>query len=112
MKIGKRLVLVLFASLILGMMASCTSTGQYMPLSNNETVIGNVQSTFVVRSSLYFLKSAKEMVNTEAYIHLMEEAGKRFPGNVDIRDIVWVTGRSVDNQNTEISATGKVVQVN
>jgi hypothetical protein len=51
-------------------------------------------------------------VNTQAYIHLMEAAGQKYSGSIDIRDIVWVTGKSVDNQNTEISATGKVVQTN
>jgi len=104
--------LVFLVMLIAGLSVSCASSGQYMPLSNNEAVIGTVQSDFVVRSSLFFLPSAKDAVNTQAYIHLLEEANKKFNGNFDIRDIVWVTGRSVDNENTEISATGKVVQIN
>jgi hypothetical protein len=112
MKIEKKLVWVLMVSLIMGLAVSCASTGQYMALSKDETVIGHVESTFMVRSSLFFLQSAKDTVNTQAYIHLMEEAGKRYPDNIDIRDIVWVTGQSVDNQNTEVSATGKVVQIN
>jgi hypothetical protein len=112
MKNGKKPVLVLMASLLVGMAASCASTGEYMPISNDEAVIGTVQSTFVVQSSLFFLKSAKDAVNMEAYIHLMEVANQKHTGNFDIRDIVWVTGRSIDNQNTEISATGKVVQKN
>jgi hypothetical protein len=111
MKIGKKLAFVLMAFLIVGLAASCASTGQYMPLSSGENVIGTIQSTFVVGSSLFFLKSAKDAVNMEAYIHLMEVANQRYSGNFDIRDIVWVTGKSVDNTNTEISATGKVVQV-
>ena len=112
MKTVKKTVLVLAVLLLTTFAVSCASTGQYMALSKDETVIGSVQSTFVVRSSLFFLQSAKDAVNTQAYIHLMEEAGKRYPGNIDIRDIEWVTGRSVDNQNTEVSATGKVVQIN
>jgi hypothetical protein len=112
MKLGKKQVWVFMVSLIVGLAVSCASTGQYMALSNDETVIGHVESTFVVRSSLFFMQSAKDAVNTQAYIHLMEEAGKRYPGNIDIRDIVWVTGQSTDNQNTEVSATGKVVQIN
>jgi hypothetical protein len=112
MKSRKKLVLVLMASLIMGMVSSCASTGKYMALSNDETVIGHAEATFVVRSSLLFLQSAKDAVNTQAYIHLMEEAGKKYSGSIDIRDIVWVTGRSVDNENTEVSATGKVVQIN
>jgi vesicle coat complex subunit len=110
MKTRKKLVLVLLAFLIVGLAASCNSTGQYVALTNEETVIGTVQSTFVVHSSLFFMKSAKDAVNMESYIHLMEVANQKYSGNFDIRDIVWVTGRSVDNQNTEISATGKVVR--
>jgi len=97
---------------IIGLMASCISTGNYLPLSSDETVIGTAQATFVVQSSLFFLNSAKEKVNTQAYIHLMEAAGRKYSGEIDVRDIVWVTGRSVDNQHTEISSTGKVIQFN
>jgi hypothetical protein len=112
MKTVKKSVLVSAALLLAALAVSCVSTGQYMALSENETVIGNVQSTFVVQSSLFFLQSAKDAVNIQAYIHLMKEAGRIYSGNIDIRDIVWVTGRSVDNENTEVSATGKVVQMN
>ena len=112
MKMVKKTVLVLAVLLLTTLAVSCSSTGQYMAMSRDETAIGSVQSTFVVRSSLFFLKSAKDAVNTQAYIHLMEEAGKKYPGSIDIRDIVWVTGQSVDTQNTEVSATGKVVQIN
>ena len=112
MNTGKKLALVLAATLIMGPVVSCTSTGQYMPLSRDETVIGTVQTTFAVRSSLFSFKSAKDAVNTEAYIMLMEAAGKKYPGNIDVRDIEWVTGRSVDMQNTEIAAIGKVVEAN
>ena len=111
MKIGKKLALVMAVSLILGLAASCVSTGNYMQLSNDEEVLGTVQATFVVRSSLFFLKSAKDVVNTQSYIKLMEAAGAKYPGAIDIRDIVWVTGKTVDTENTEISATGKVVVV-
>ena len=82
-----------------------------MPLSNNETVIGSAQATFAVHSSLFFLQSTQDAVNKDAYIHLMQEAGRRYPGNIDIRDIDWVTGQSLDNQNVEISANGKVVRI-
>jgi len=106
----KKLALVLIVSLIVGLAASCASTGQYMPLTTGETVIGTVQAEFVVHSSFFSMKSVKDAVNTQAYIHLLQEAGKKYSGSFDIRDIVWVTGKSVNNQNTEISATGKVVQ--
>jgi len=112
MKTKKIISVLLFIMLIAGLSVSCASSGHYMPLSNNEPVIGTIQANFVVRSSLFFLQSAKDTVNTQAYIHLMEEANKKFNGIFEIRDIVWVTGRSIDNENTEVSATGKVVQIN
>ena len=112
MKTGKKLAISLLAALIIAIVVSCISTGEYMPLAKDETVIGTVQATFITRSSLFFLKSTKNAVNKQAYIQLLDAAGKKYPGNNDIRDIVWVTGRSVDPQNTEISATGKVIQVN
>jgi hypothetical protein len=113
MRIRKKLVVVFMVALIAGLAVSCASTGQYMPLTKGETVLGTVQSTFVVRSSFFSMRSVKDTVNTQAYIHLMESAERKYPNiNFDIRDIVWVTGKSVDNQNTEISASGKVVQTN
>jgi hypothetical protein len=111
MKIGKKLVLVLMVVLIVGLSVSCSTTGQYMALSQGENVVGTAQADFVVQSSLFFLQSAKDAVNTQAYIHLLQAANEKYTGNIDIRDIVWVTGKSVDNQNTEVSATGKVVQI-
>jgi len=104
-------IMVLAVLLITILSASCASSGQYMALSNDETVIGTVQASFVVRSSFFSMKNVKDNVNTQAYIHLMETAGEKYPGNIDIRNIVWVTGRSVANENTEIAATGKVVQM-
>ena len=111
MKNGKKFAFVLLVSLITGLAVSCASTGDFMPLSKEEAVIGTVQATFVVRSSFFSMKSAKDTVNTQAYIKLMEAAGKKYSGNYDIRDIVWVTGRTVYLDNTEIAATGKVVSV-
>ena len=111
MKTVKRLITVLAVLLLVAFAVSCASTGQYMSVSKDETVLGTVQSTFVVRSSLFFLKSARDAVNTQAYIHLMKSAGEKYSGGIDIRDIVWVTGRSVDNESTEVSATGKVVKI-
>jgi len=91
---------------------SCTSTGEYKPLSNEETVIGTVQTTFEVRSSFFFMASVKNKVNTQAYINLLEAAGKKYSGNIDIRDIVWVTGKPVKRNEafTEIFASGKVIR--
>ena len=84
-----------------------------MPLSNNDIVIGTVQSTLVVRSSFFFMKKVKDAINTEAYIKLLEAAERKYTGNIDIRDIVWVTGRQdyKDPTSTEIFVTGKVIRV-
>jgi len=111
MKTVKKTVLVLAVLLITALASSCATSGMYMALSNNETVIGNAQATFLVRSSFFSFKSVKDNVNTQAYIHLLEEANENFDGNIDIRDIVWVTGRSVGHDSTEVSATGKVVRI-
>jgi len=111
MKTVKKIVLVLAVSLITAFAASCATSGNYLALSNNETVIGNTQATFLVRSSFFSSRSEKDNVNTQAYIHLLEEANEKFNGNIDIRDIVWVTGRSVGYDSTEVSATGKVVRI-
>jgi len=90
---------------------SCTSTGDYKPLSNDETVIGTVQTTFTVRSSFFSMKKVRDGINTEAYIHLMEAAERKYSANIDIRDIVWVTGKPVENIYTEIFASGKVIRL-
>jgi hypothetical protein len=103
----KKVLIIFFAALI-GLMGSCASIGQFMPSLATDAVIGNIQATFVARDS-WFTRNA---INTQAYIKLLEEAGKKFSGNIDIRDIIWTTGRVVDWHNKEISATGKVIQIN
>ena len=113
MKIGNKSALFVMAVLIAGLMASCTSTGDYLPLSRDDVVIGTVQVTFAVRSFSFFwkTKSSMDAVNRQAYIKLSETANQKYQGNIDVKDIVWVTGRSIDPEYTEISASGKVVQV-
>jgi hypothetical protein len=112
MKNLRKLPFVLTAMAI-GLLASCASTGNFMPLASNETVIGTVQATFVARNTL----NGKDALNTQAYIKLLEAAQQRYTRNdqggvpVDIRDIVWVSGREVDSQNKEYAVTGKVIRV-
>jgi len=108
-----KIKIVLTVLLLTALAASCTSTGQYMPLSKDDTVIGTVQAVFAARSTVFFwkTKNATDAVNRQAYIKLLEAAGKKYSGNVDIRDIVWVTGKSIDHEYTEVSASGKVVQM-
>ena len=104
---------VLAALLLTAFAASCSTTGGYMPLKDGETVIGTVQENLAVRSTFFFMKSVKDAINTEAYIKLLEAAGRKYTGNIDIRDIVWVTGRNADNDPTltEVFVTGKVIKV-
>ncbi|GHV62960.1 hypothetical protein AGMMS49587_11410 [Spirochaetia bacterium] len=102
----KKTVIIFFV-MVIGLMVSCASIGQFMPSLATDAVIGNVQVVFVTRDS-WFTRNA---INTQAYIKLLEEAGKKFPGNIDIRDIIWTTGRVVDWRNKEIAATGKVIQI-
>ena len=107
----KKTAMVLTIFLLIVLAVSCQSTGEYLPLSSNETVIGTVQTTFEVQSSFFPIKSVKDTVNTRAYIMLMEAAERKYTGNIDIRDIVWVTGKPVDNIYIEIFASGKVVRM-
>jgi hypothetical protein len=98
------------AFLITWMAASCASTGQFMPLEKGATIIGTVQTVFVARNTL----NGRDAINTQAYIKLLEAAQWQYAssGAFDIRDIVWVSGQLFDDQNTEYTATGKVVRFN
>jgi hypothetical protein len=102
------LVLIVPAAMAIGLEVSCASTGNFMPLEPNETVLGTVQATFVARNTL----NGRDALNTQAYIKLLEAAQWKYGQDVpiDIRDIVWVSGRDVDTQNKEYAATGKVIR--
>jgi hypothetical protein len=109
MKILRKLPFIL-AAVVIGITASCASTGNFMPLSSGETVIGTVQASFVARNTL----NGRDAINTQAYIKLLEAAQGRYAVNdvqIDIRDIVWVSGKDVDPENKEYAATGKVVRL-
>jgi hypothetical protein len=101
----------LFTLLAIAVMifVSCASTGQFMPLASGEKVLGTAQASFVARNTL----NGRDAINTQAYIKLLEAAQRQYSSNgaIDIRDVVWVSGQSVDDQNTEYTATGKVIQV-
>jgi hypothetical protein len=108
----RKLPFILTAALI-GILASCASTGRFMPLAQGETVIGTVQATFVARNTL----NGRDALNTQAYIKLLEAAQKQYSRNdqggvpVDIRDIVWVSGMEANSMNKEYAVTGKVIRV-
>jgi hypothetical protein len=107
MKVKRNRALLLIGILSV-LAASCASMGQYMPSTPEETVIGTIQTSFVARDSWF---SKNETINMQAYIKLLEAAVKKYPGNIDVRDIVWVTGRTIDNINVEVAATGMVIRL-
>jgi hypothetical protein len=89
---------------------SCATVGQHLPMSSGDEVIGTIQTTFIARDT-WFSKN-NERMNTQAYIKLLEAAVIKYSGDIDIRDIVWVTGRAVSPGNSEVSAIAKVIRVN
>jgi hypothetical protein len=109
MNISLKLPFAMAAVAAIALMVSCASTGNFMPLSPGETVIGTVQASFTARNTL----NGRDAINTQAYIKLLEAAQGKYGRDtaIDIRDIVWVSGQSAGNQNKEYAATGKVVQV-
>ena len=105
----KNILLFVITGLLIFMLISCASVGNHLPISSDEEVIGTIQTRFVARDT--WLKK-NEIINTQAYIKLLEAAVLKFSGDIDIRDIVWVTGRTMGPGNTEVSATAKVIRVN
>jgi hypothetical protein len=107
MKNGLKVLNILPALLVVGLLFSCVTQGQYKPASasDNAAVAGTVSASFTTSSI------SKEAVNSQAYIALMVEAQKTHDGNIDIRDITWVIGKS-DGPNREYAAIGKVITIN
>jgi spore maturation protein CgeB len=95
--------------LLAGIAVSCATTGSFLPLSPEDVVVGTIQAHFVARKTL----NSREAVNMQAYIKLTEAAHRQYGQDTqfEIRDIIWVSGRDFDVQNTEYAATGKVVRV-
>jgi hypothetical protein len=116
MKDERKLPLKLVATIIAGLLfailpVSCASTGNFMPLASGEKVIGTAQASFAVYNSL---NTSRDVINTHAYIKLLEKAQEQYGKDtlIDIRDIVWVSVKDVVTLvDTEYSATGKVIQV-
>ena len=108
-----KMTLVFMALALTMLVVSCSTTGEYLPLSGDELVIGTVQAALVVRSSFFSMKRVRDAINTEAYIKLLEAAALKYSGNIDIRDIVWVTGRQLDKDpaSTWVFAAGKVIRL-
>lgn len=104
----KRIFIIFFVMVVIMLMISCASIGQFMPSLSTDAVIGNVHVSFVAPDTWF----TKDAINTQAYIKLLDEAEKKFPGDVDIRDIIWTTGMVVKWPNKEIFATGRVIRLN
>ena len=111
-KLALTIAVVIAAGLLFAILpVSCASTGNFMPLASGEKVIGTVQASFAVYNSL---NANRDIINTHAYIKLLEAAQEKYGGEglIDIRDIVWVSTKDVVTLvDTEYSATGKVVLV-
>jgi hypothetical protein len=102
-----KIVVWIFAIFLAALLGSCATVGRFKPVAEGERVIGAVQTTFAARDS--WLKK-NEIINTQAYIKLLETAAQRYSGEIDIRDILWATGRYLGGISVEVSATGKVVR--
>jgi hypothetical protein len=96
-----------FAITLVLLVGSCATTGQFKPVSEGERVIGTVQTTFTARDPWL---DKKDISNAHVYIKLLEAAAQKYSGEIDVRDIVWATGRYWGGINVEISAAGKVVR--
>ncbi|GMO56553.1 MAG: hypothetical protein Ta2A_01860 [Treponemataceae bacterium] len=85
------------------------ASGKIVSVSAEKSAHSMIQTSFVASSwdSLF----NKKNIEAQAYIKLLEAGQKKHPGTVDVSDIVWKTSRTVDNQNTEIFATGKITRL-
>jgi hypothetical protein len=104
----RSIIVSCIAGIIIALSVSCSTIGQYMPMSSDEIAIGTIQTTFVARDTWL---SNKDNMNTQAYVKLLEAAAQKYSGEIDIREIMWVTGRKISPLETEISATAKVIRV-
>jgi hypothetical protein len=89
----------------------CASTAwaqkAYKPSNSNDNIIGSVQTIFETRIGY---GSGTSDVNQAAYIALLGAAKKEYQGNIDVRDITWVRGRSIEGAGMyEFSGNGKVI---
>jgi hypothetical protein len=103
-----KIVIWIFTIILAMLLGSCATVGQFKPASEGERVIGTVQTTFSAHDS--WLKK-NETINMQAYIKLLEAATQRYPDEIDVRDIIWATGRYLGGVNVEVSAAGKVISV-
>ena len=102
-------IVVLVLSIVLAMLlSSCATVGQFKPVSAGEHIIGTVQTTFAARDT--WLKK-NETINLQAYIKLLEAAALKYPGEIDVRNIIWATGKYLGGVDVEVAATGTVIRI-
>jgi hypothetical protein len=100
---------LMITGLLASLLVSCTSTGNIMPLSPGETVIGMIQASFAARNAM---NNSRDAINTLAYIKLLEAALKKYgvDTQIDIRDVTWTSGKDIDSGiNKEYAAIGTVI---
>ena len=107
MRIRQRIIKYSVGLFIL-LLFSCSTTVDYLPISPDDILIGSVQISFITRDT-WLLKS--KTINTQVYNKLMEAAIQKYTGDIDIRDIWWVTGRKINSRDIEVSATAKVIRL-
>jgi hypothetical protein len=114
----KKLIVSVLATVFLaGLVLSCMTfePPKYKPSNPDDVVIGSVQAIFEAAPYNSTVKERDEA----AYLALLEAAKGKYPGNIDIRDIVYEPVRSYfDKQSgksiliAEYKATGKVISSN
>ena len=106
---GKRFFGCVVVLALIGSMASCV-TGTYMSLHKGESagILGSVNADFTITGSFRYRK----VINTQAYMHLLTEAQKEYPGIiVDVRDISWAIGEGDSaSNNYSYTAVGTVIR--
>ena len=104
---GKKLGLLIFSLVLVVSLFSC-ATGQYMNRKANEnTELGIVKTTFEISGAFRY----RQAINSQAYMNLLAEAQKEYPGLVDVRDITWAIGKTdTANNNYEYTAVGTVIR--
>jgi hypothetical protein len=42
----------------------------------------------------------------------LEAAAQKYPGEIDVRGVIWVTGKYLSGVNVEVYAIGTVIRIN
>jgi hypothetical protein len=107
----KRFVFGMVLVLAVGLFVSCASNNKlYKPLVSGEEVIGTVRVNFEGPPDGIV---GRHPVDIAAYDALLEEAKKKYHGNIEIRDINWFYVKAITPRKIlEYSGEGKIVLLN